>query len=136
MWKTTFQFLHRGPPSILEIGKNYKCLSRTSLLGFLRVPDGTGTDGENRTLFLGTPAFERGVGRSRVGGNGGTGVGGTGAGGSGALGGLPRRGGVWAMTVNSERTGFNLSTETESVLEPIWREKYFGDLVTTRYGPL
>ena len=40
------------------------------------------------------------------------------------------------MTVNSERTGFNLSTETESVLEPIWREKYFGDLVTTRYGPL
>ena len=41
-----------------------------------------------------------------------------------------------SVTGNSDRTGFNLSTDTESVLEPTWGEKYFGERETTRYGPL
>ena len=38
-----------------------KCLSLTSLLGFLWVETGTGTDGENRTLFLETPVVEQSI---------------------------------------------------------------------------
>ena len=37
---------------------------------------------------------------------------------------LPLRGGSWAVTGNSESTGFSWSMETETVLEPIWREKH------------
>ena len=77
------------------------------------------TGGENRNFISEPVAVERGVGR--------LGVGGTGAIGFGGNRGLPRRGGSWAVTGNSERTGFSWSTETESILEPIWREKYLGE---------
>ena len=34
----------------------------------------------------------------------------------------PWQGGFWAVTGNLDRTGFNLFTDTESVLELIWRK--------------
>ena len=76
---------------------------------FLLAEEGKGTGGENRTLFFELLAVERGVWRLGVGGNGG--IGGT----EGTEG---TRGGSWAGTGNLERTGFNLTTETKSVLEP------------------
>ena len=72
-------------------------------------------------LKLGAARTSGGV-EGLVAGAGGFGAGGFGAGGFGAgvfgAGGLPRRGRSCDTTGNSDRTGFNLSMNAESVLEP------------------
>ena len=69
-------------------------------------------------------------------GAGGFGAGGFGAGGFGAgvfgAGGLPRRGRSCDTTGNADRTGFNLSMNAESVLEPPCMRKNFGERFMTR----
>ena len=106
-----------------------RCLSLTTLLGFLRAEDAAGTGGEKLTFLFGPVALGRGVGRFGVGGDK---AGGFRAGGFRGKRGLPLRGGSGAVSGNSESTGFSRSTETESVLEPIWREKYLGERETTK----
>ena len=46
--------------------------------------------------------------------------------------GRPRRGDTAGTTGTEDITGFNLSTETESDLSPIWRIKNFSDLRSTQ----
>ena len=58
-----------------------------------------------------------------------------GGGGVGRLRGLPSGGGKAGDTFSSEKTGFSLSMETLSSLEPFWSMKYLSFLSTTLYGP-
>ena len=58
-----------------------------------------------------------------------------GGGGMGRLTGQPRSGGEAAWMGSSEKAGFNQSTDTTSVLDPIWRRKNLLFLSRTRYGP-
>ena len=48
---------------------------------------------------------------------------------------LPRGRGKAGDTFSSEKTGFNLLTETLSCLEPIFSFQYLSFLSTTLYGP-
>ena len=88
-----------GPPQgslqHLENVREKRCLSLTTLLGFLRAGAAAGTGGEKQTFFFGAVAVGRGVGRLGAGGfgAGGFGAGDFGAGGTGGNGGLPLRGG-------------------------------------------
>ena len=86
-------------------------------------------------LKLGAARTSGGV-EGLVAGAGGFGAGGFGAGGFGAgvfgAGGLPRRGRSCDTTGNSDRTGFNLSMNAESVLEPPCMRKNFGKRFMTR----
>ena len=118
---------------------DFKLSGSTYIGGNSRTEGAAGTGGEKWTFFFGLVALGKGVGWPEIGGGGaggfkvkGLGTGGNGAGGFGDNRGLPLQGGVWVVTGNSESTGFSRSTETESVLEPIWREKYLGERETTK----
>ena len=54
---------------------------------------------------------------------------------AGRLIGQPQAGGKAAWMISSEKAGFKQSTDTTSVLDPIWRRKNLSFLSRTRYGP-
>ena len=124
-WKTTMLVFYRGPPSISLDLVDEDEVYIEQLVGFLRVGKEENLPGERGFRLGFCLAPTQGAARTR------DGVGSIGAGGFG-FGGWPRQGGSCETTGNSDRTGFSLSTDTESVLEPTWRRKNFEERFRTK----